>query len=268
MALRKRGGGSNWGKRRGVVRAVEENGGAADGDDGEAAAAKGDEVEEKGEDEVEGGMAMDYRAFRAKLVASERAAAREDAVEEGEEAAAAAAASERWMYETPLLEKGSVILGGREMKVSFALRQQYFHKCVLLLIHHNSGFSKGIILNRPTALVLPGMEEWGNVWCGGDVEEGGLFRGGAAAMGKPKSERRKPPSLSVTCLHNLTSSEARAASSVVIQSLYHCTMEVASKLVRDGHARHADFCIFVGYAGWCVAARCIAYRRRVQQRRD
>ena len=156
--------------------------------------------------------------------------------------------------QTPLLEQGSVILGGREMKVSFALRQQYFHKCAMLLIHHNSGFSKAVILNRPTALVLPGMEEWGNVWFGGDVEDGGLFRGGAAETGRPRNEKRKQPSLSVTCLHSLTSSEAREASSVVIQSLYQCTMDTAKTLVRDGHARHADFCIFVGYAGWYVAS--------------
>ena len=36
----------------------------------------------------------------------------------------------------------------------FALRQQYFHKCVLLLLSHDDGFTKGIILNRPTSYAL------------------------------------------------------------------------------------------------------------------
>ena len=131
------------------------------------------------------GAEMDYRAFRARLVARHRAeeltvteaeeaagAAPGDAAEErarGADAAAGAldGANERWMYETPLLEQGAgfripatgrdgrlaavrsgahrltcaararlcppaaagnIILGGKEMKISFALRQQYFHK--------------------------------------------------------------------------------------------------------------------------------------------
>ena len=76
------------------------------------------------------------------------------------------------MYATPLIEQGSVILGGTDQEFGFALRQQYFHKCVILLLTHDEGFTKGIILNRPSALTLDGWR----LWFGGDVAQGGLFR--------------------------------------------------------------------------------------------
>ena len=76
------------------------------------------------------------------------------------------------MYATPLIEQGSVILGGTQQEFGFALRQQYFHKSVMLLLQHDDGFTKGIILNRPSAITLDGWR----LWFGGDVAQGGLFR--------------------------------------------------------------------------------------------
>ena len=53
--------------------------------------------------------------------------------------------------ETPLIEQGSVLLGGVEQDFGFALRQQYFHKCVILVVAHEpQSFTRGIILNRPS----------------------------------------------------------------------------------------------------------------------
>ena len=54
------------------------------------------------------------------------------------------------------------------------LHQQFFHKCVLLLLQHDDGFTKGIILNRPSALEQDGFR----LWCGhGQVADGGIFVG-------------------------------------------------------------------------------------------
>ena len=75
-----------------------------------------------------------------------------------------------YVYESPLIEQGSVILGGTQQEFGFALRQQYFHKSVMLLLQHDDGFTKGIILNRPSAYELDGWR----VWFGGDVAEGEL----------------------------------------------------------------------------------------------
>jgi hypothetical protein len=48
------------------------------------------------------------------------------------------------------------------------LRQQYFHKCVVLVVEHTPQFTKGIVLNRPVQHTLIGD---GHVWhFSGDVQ--------------------------------------------------------------------------------------------------
>ena len=52
---------------------------------------------------------------------------------------------------------------------------------MLLLLQHDDGFTKGIILNRPSALEQDGFR----LWCGhGQVAEGGIFVGEDAKMGE------------------------------------------------------------------------------------
>ena len=134
------------------------------------------------------------------------------------------------MYESPLIEQGSVILGGTQQEFGFALRQQYFHKSVMLLLQHDDGFTKGIILNRPSAYELDGWR----VWFGGDVAEGELatcdcccaaraptadaralayagamFRGASEAKGERE----------IICLHALTSESAARLSMPIIKGV-------------------------------------------------
>ena len=67
----------------------------------------------------------DWREMRARLVAQERAAQAQ-----GEDAADELVgfdeAGDGFVYESPLIEQGSVILGGTMQEFGFALRQQYF----------------------------------------------------------------------------------------------------------------------------------------------
>ena len=49
----------------------------------------------------------------------------------GERAESGDGAAEGFVYESPLIEQGSVILGGTKQDFGFALRQQYFHKVLL-----------------------------------------------------------------------------------------------------------------------------------------
>ena len=142
----------------------------------------------------------DWREMRARLVAQERSSGK------GGDASAESVVDGGYVYESPLIEQGSVILGGTEQEFGFALRQQYFHKSVMcappprlarmarahprrctaraqpasarapratcplhrLLLQHDEGFTKGIILNRPSAYEMDGWR----VWFGGDVAEG------------------------------------------------------------------------------------------------
>lgn len=135
-----------------------------------------------------------------------------------------------------MIEQGSVILGGVEQEFGFGLRQQYFHKAAILVLDHvESTFTKGIILNRPTDLMLeddmnPG-KKW-RVWFGGDVE--GL-------------DAKNP---GIVCLHSLNHEMAKKASVPVMNDMQWTTFTNAKKLVKAGVADVRDFWVFVGYAGW------------------
>ena len=173
----------------------------------------------------------DWRDLRAKLVAAEQ---REKA-SSGGDSSAAAANPEGFVFESPLIEQGSVILGGTRQEFGFALRQQYFHKSVMLLLQHDDGFTRGIILNRPSAYEIDGWR----VWFGGDVGEGGMFRGKDA---KGDAE--------IVCLHSLVGEVASRLSIDIIRGVSYTTLEGAKALVAEGLAQRDDFWVFVGYAGW------------------
>ena len=112
----------------------------------------------------------------------------------------------QWAYYSgKVIEQGSVILGGVEQDFGFGLRQQYFHKAVILVLDHDeSTFTKGIILNRPSGRVLEDDVNEGlqwKVWFGGDVQ--GL-------------DSLLPE---IVCLHSLRSNEAREASVSVMKDI-------------------------------------------------
>ena len=80
----------------------------------------------------------------------------------------------QWAYDSGnIIEKGAIILGGAEQDFGFGLRQQYFHKAVILVLDHDENtFTKGIILNRPSEKMMSddvNGKEW-KVWFGGDVQ--------------------------------------------------------------------------------------------------
>ncbi|GKY99714.1 hypothetical protein MPSEU_000925400 [Mayamaea pseudoterrestris] len=143
----------------------------------------------------------------------------------------------QWAYESgTIIEQGAVVLGGVEQDFGYGLRQQYFHKAAILILdHEESIFTKGIILNRPTDLVLrddvnPGIK-W-KVWFGGDVQ--GI-------------ESEHPD---IVCLHSVQNRQAHAASVPVMKDIQWTTFENAKKLVHAGAALPEDFQVFCGYAGW------------------
>jgi len=171
---------------------------------------------------------MDWREVRARLVAQERAS---------NSSTPLTSDSNSYVYETPLIEQGTILLGGTKMDFGFALRQQFFHKSVMLLLQHDDTFTKGIILNRPSALEVDGWR----VWCGhGQVAEGGMFVGDDKKMGD----------LEINALHSLTGFLADKMSIPVIKGVSYMTLEGARALVKAGVAEKSDFWICVGYSGW------------------
>jgi len=142
----------------------------------------------------------------------------------------------QWAYDSgKVIEQGAVILGGVEQDFGFGLRQQYFHKAAILVLdYEESTFTKGIILNRPTDLLLeddvnPGVK-W-RVWYGGDVQ--GLTS-------------RHPD---IVCLHSLKNKQVTKASVPVMKDIQWTTFDNAKRLVKAGAAKPTDFWVFCGYAG-------------------
>jgi len=83
------------------------------------------------------------------------------------------------------------------------LKQQYFHKCVVLVVKHDAHFTKGVILNRPTQrskVKDKHNNEW-TVWFAGDVQ--GLHS----------------PHPGYTCLYRLKSPKALEMSLPVVKDI-------------------------------------------------
>ena len=103
---------------------------------------------------------VDWRSFRAKLVSQETKGGSENPAISGNDSPVG---GEEWVYDAgKFVETGSVILGGSQMEHGFGLRQQYFHKSVMLVLSQDDRFTKGIILNRPTSkhLSMEYVDEW------------------------------------------------------------------------------------------------------------
>ena len=168
----------------------------------------------------------DWRDVRARLVAAEQGKA----------------AASRFLFESPLIERGTVLLDATQDvdAATFALHQQYFHKSVMLLLEHTDAYTKGIILNRPSVHQLEGWR----VWFGGDVAEGGFFR-----AAEPFSDAHSEPR-EVVCLHSLDDEAAARLSLPVIRGVSQTSLEGAQALVAQGVATRDDFQLFVGCAGW------------------
>jgi putative AlgH/UPF0301 family transcriptional regulator len=143
----------------------------------------------------------------------------------------------QWAYDSgTVIEKGAVILGGVEQDYGFGLRQQYFHKALILVLDHDeSKFTKGIILNRPSDLILDDDINKGlkwRVWFGGDVQ----------GFNSDNPD--------IVCLHTLKNEQAQRASNSVMKDIKSTSFENAKQLVKIGVAKPTDFWLFSGYAGW------------------
>jgi len=195
----------------------------------------------------------DVRDFRARLISRSKSGALEpnivapsfstksfDSDIEGKVAPDGERQRNTWAYETPLLEQGSVLLGGTQQEIAFTLRQQYFHKCVVVVTQHDEHFTKGVIVNRPSRRTLEGWE----VWLGGDVLEGGLFAA-------PSAAQKQSTQLDVECL----TAEARIAKNnsdciKVVKGIWRTSFKAAKQMVSDGIAQPEHFWVLAGYAGW------------------
>lgn len=95
----------------------------------------------------------DWRDFRAKLIRQFESSDTTDI--NTTTTTTTTTSTTTWAYESGnAIETGSVILSRPVQDFGYGLKRQYFHKCVILVLEHDATFTRGIILNRPTDLVL------------------------------------------------------------------------------------------------------------------
>lgn len=151
----------------------------------------------------------------------------------------------KWAYDSgDVVEQGSLIVSHPVQDFACGgLRQQYFHKCVVLVVKHDAHFTKGVILNRPIPTYAPQQElssssssssssqqqqpsqklkddhgnEW-TVWFAGDVQ--GLHS----------------PHLDYTCLHRLKSPLALELSLPVVKDIQVSFIIMSTRMV--DHHKH------------------------------
>jgi len=211
--------------------------------------------------QVDEGVDDDWRNFRAKLVMQERNDNRDQddlntsTSTTSSESTAGISTSNSWAYETDgqTIEKGSIILSrplpeDDDSNVEAGLFQQYFHKSIILVLEHNDGlFTKGIILNRPSNLLLSD-DDFVNA-DGTPLEESSSYNQWKAWFGgEVNGIADEEPE--IICLHSLPDKPEDEESEVIMKDIKITSLEGARSLVKDGHAKATDFLTFIGYCGW------------------
>ncbi|MEW5317256.1 MAG: hypothetical protein WDW38_008569 [Sanguina aurantia] len=173
------------------------------------------------------GADSDWRAFRAKLVASNRTP---DVPGEGDSMLLpASTSSSSWAHSIPLPEKGAVLMAH---PLQFTDSQSYFYQAVILLLDHSENGSHGIILNRPTKFKM------------GDVLQPGMLEEFAKCQLNLGGDVGSGSETTVLHPYDLTGSQQ------VMDGLFQGGISACSVAVQSGEADPEKFRWFTRYAGW------------------
>uniref|UniRef100_A0A7S0S201 YqgE/AlgH family protein n=1 Tax=Chlamydomonas leiostraca TaxID=1034604 RepID=A0A7S0S201_9CHLO len=178
---------------------------------------------------------MDWREFRARLVARTAppdpfAGAASTSGSAGQVQVQEPGAPGVWAHSIPKPEKGSLLLAHPMM---FTNSQEYFFQAVILLLDHdNSKGSWGIILNRPSMYTLGKLELTHPLpeFASCPLHVGGDVGGGDVAV-----------------LHARTD---LPLSKEVVKGVHLGGVDAARELVAAGKADPLEFKWYVKYAGW------------------
>jgi len=147
-----------------------------------------------------------------------------------------------WAYDSrDVIETGSLIVSHPSQDFTCTgLRQQYFYKCVVLVVEHSSQCTKGIIINRPTDQTMKDCQQKEELWklsFGGDVE----------GIGSGREES------SLACLYRRNGDSSQVPKGMMINILKDISIvpwEIAQCLVEQEEATQEDFRLYGGYVKW------------------
>ena len=192
---------------------------------------------------VDNDLDEDWRDFRARLVAQER---KDSSKSDASSPMIATDSTTTWAYETGhIIEEGSVILSRHEHDFCYGLKQQYFHKSIMLVLEHEeTTITDGITLNRPTSRVLTDTD--GNTW---NLWYGGPVRG---------IHDKQEGVLAYTCLHSLTNDIAKRVSNKIIKNI-QVKMHLAFSVVLMNTLLYLTLTVRLCYLTYLVAVDNAGY---------
>ena len=219
----------------------------------------------------------DWRDFRARLVLRERGSdsqQRDVNNDDDDNNNNNNSTQPHWAYDAgQVIEAGSIILSSIDQDFGYGISQQYFHKSVILVLEHDEHmFTKGIVLNRPTNVILQdddliyekqspaastslrmnnkNIKNQFRLWYGGEVRW--LLDSSRICNDNDDDDYSDTPEF--TCLHALQNEAALRVSETVLNSSHSVvqwtTFPAALQLIEQGHATSDDFWLFAGYVGW------------------
>lgn len=189
------------------------------------------------DDETPGNAQLDWREFRARLVARSAAEAEERQREEqletdaaAEKAAPQVGPGGSWAHPLANPEIGSLVIAKPGY---FNQNQQYFNHAVIFLLHHGEEGTMGIILNKPTDHTLGTLFD--------DIEKmspelapARLYLGGDVGQG---------------ATHVLHSQADLEGAKKIVEGVYAGGFEAIVDHIRAGKSRCEDYRWFHMYAG-------------------
>mmetsp|Transcript_8964 Transcript_8964/g.15568 ORF Transcript_8964/g.15568 Transcript_8964/m.15568 type:complete len:406 (+) Transcript_8964:3-1220(+) len=175
------------------------------------------------------GVDTDWRAYRAKLIASSKAS--ESSVEKGVRDLPDSTADALWAHKLSRAETGSLLLAHPVM--FSAGTQKYFHMAVILLLEVGPKGAYGVIINQESNLTLAQLSL--NTALDSCWDESTLWVGGDCGGGE------------VTLLHAVPGLEG---STEVVRGLYTGGVMAAQEAVKSGKAKAADFRWICKSCGW------------------
>ncbi|MQM00382.1 hypothetical protein Taro_033122 [Colocasia esculenta] len=192
------------------------------------------------DDNREPAVVSDWRSFRARLVAAERAAARAEVADEIEETPAVLAPlGDKWAHTLHEPEKGCLLIATERLD-----GVHIFERTVILLLSAGPAGTTGVILNRPSlmsiketrsvALDVEGTFSEEPLFFGGPLEEG-VFLVSPGEGAKAAEEGMG------------------GVFEEVMEGVYYGTKEsvgCAAEMVKRGVVGVGDFRFFDGYCGW------------------
>jgi putative AlgH/UPF0301 family transcriptional regulator len=193
----------------------------------------------------------DWRDFRTKLIQSNSNTTSKDVV----------------LDAGYLIEVGSIVLSEVESSLGcHDLNQPYLHKAVVLLLEHDDDkYTKGVLLNRQTDLILADddiiyLNENGEpMEDNDDDEEEEEEESENDDLNKNRWRMNFGGDLAglydenpaIVCLHSLASSAlAKKLSETVMPGIYFTSHASARLLISLGEANTSDFFVCFGFCGW------------------